>query len=296
MQFDADSENSTLPPGVVSREAGIRAQEVTGTKPTEQNTDKQAELVKHAFYEMAGDGKGTGRTKWKASEVKRLATEDQWIHGSRYGHLDVGTTVAVGNLLLRGMSVSAVRKALGITLNTWRTWYEKGTGDDVGTQRPITSAVQDGTYTDVDGSGSAHVDGSGGTTDHGVAQPLPQAPYNVFAFVVDHSQAVMEMRAVDGWVSNFRDWKAAQAYLVARNPDEWNPTSKSTIDTTTKVLHNQDDDMHLKDAVSLLEVADILRRAGALPSTTTTVEVLQVESVDGSTQGTDTGDRSEDPS
>lgn len=243
MNFDADSDNETLPPGVVSREASERMLEVTGTKPTETGLSKQADIRKHAFIEINELTEGTPRKKWTHTEVRRMATQEQWEYGERYGHLDVGTTCAVGTLLLRGLSPSATRKALGITLGTWNAWYTKGTAEDE----------------------------AGDST-------LTQAPYNVFAFVVDHSQAVMEMRAVNGWAGHFdRDWRAAQAYLVARNPDEWNPVSKSTIDTTSTIDHHV---MASQDTTGLLEVAAILARANALPKPVASVEVVEVESIE----------------
>lgn len=249
MNFEPDPDDGTLPPGVVSRAAGERMLEVTGTQPTDQNLDRQASLIKHAFIQIAESQENHPRKKWAHSEVARLATAEQWAYGLAHGRLDVGTVCAVGNLLLRGLAPNATRKALGITPRTWNDWYAKGTDQD--------------------------------------AEDAPtQSPYNVFAFIVDHSQAVVELRAVDGWAANFGDWKAAQAYLVARNPDEWSPTIKSTIDTTTKAEVT----VVKQDVSAMLEVLAILERANALPSRTTKVEVLQVESID---VGTEISDRSE---
>lgn len=264
--FDADTDNDTHAPGVVSREANARMLEVTGTQPTNQNIDKQANLVKHAFMQIIDNDDNRSRKKWTHTEVSRLATQDQWSYGLRFGHIDVGTICAVGNLLLRGMSVTATRKALGITPYTWQTWYTRGIGDDVGI-RPAGAA------------------GAVAVPDNSAQ---PQAPYNVFAFIVDHSQAIMELRATDGWTGHFeRDWRAAQAFLVARNPEDWNPVNKTAIDTVVKAEVSVD----RQDTNDLLEVLAILERAGALPSRTTKVEVLQVESV----EVPDTGDRSETP-
>lgn len=264
--FDADTDNDTHAPGVVSREANARMLEVTGTQPTNQNIDKQANLVKQAFMQIIDNDDNRSRKKWTHTEVSRLATQDQWSYGLRFGHIDVGTICAVGNLLLRGMSVTATRKALGITPYTWQTWYTRGIGEDVGI-RP------------------AGVAGAVSVPDNSAQ---PQAPYNVFAFIVDHSQAIMELRATDGWTGHFeRDWRAAQAFLVARNPEDWNPVNKTAIDTVVKAEVSVD----RQDTNDLLEVLAILERAGALPSRTTKVEVLQVESV----EVPDTGDRSETP-
>lgn len=251
MAFDADNDNETLPPGVVSQEAVLRKLEVTGTEPTERAVAKQSDIRKHAFLDA--DHPSKPRTKWTRAEVSRMATVDQWSYANRHGHMDVGTVCAVGNLLLRGLSPSATRKALGITLNTWNTWYANGTGDDTGT-RP--SMIADDMHTDT------HIS-------------TAQAPYDVFAFVVDHSQAVMELRAIKGWVGHFdRDWRASQAFLQARNPDEWNPTNKTTIDTTIK-SDVQVTQHH--DANDLQAIASILLKAGAIPKPVETVEVESVE-------------------
>jgi len=238
MVFNVDEDNETLPPGVVSREASERMLDLTGTRASAVEAQSRDQ-----FLAAVTDPESTKlRTKWTPTEVTRLATQEAWAYGQRHGHLDPGTVSAVGNLLLQGMSVSATRKALGISPNTWATWIERGTGDDIGTQRPVTS-------------------------DTDVA-PLPQSPYSVLVYVVDNSQAIMELRAVKGWTSHFeRDWKAAQAYLVARNPDEWNPTTKTTVDTTNKV----DVSIHRPmDADDLLEVAAILARQSALPKSVKT--------------------------
>jgi len=263
MAFDADKDNETLPPGVVSQQAGERMLEITGTEPTGRVDSKRDKLVKHAFTET-----GKPKTKWTVTEVRRMATREQWDYGLRHGHLDVGTVAAVGNLLLKGMSPTAARRALGITLNTWNTWYERGTGEDVGT-RPSAIVYAD----NVDDAEYEHE-----VDTYAVPTPQPQAPYNVFAFVVDHSQAVVELRVVTGWLGHAdRDWRAAQAYLVARNPDDYNPTSKTTIDTTIK------GDVHVSkhtDANDLMAIASILAKAGALPSPTASAEVIEVESVE----------------
>lgn len=231
--FNVDEDNETLPPGVVSREAEERALALTGTAVPAVVTEREA-AVRDALFT---DGKP--RTKWTATEVRRLATADAWAYGESHGHLDAGTVSAVGNLLLQGMSITAVRKALGISPSTWATWFERGQGDEAGTARPIT----------------AHAD-----TD---ADPLPRAPYSTLVFVVEHSQAVMELRAVKGWTGHFdRDWRAAQAFLVARAPDDWNPTTKTAIDSTSKV------DISIRrpmDTAGLLEVAAILQNQGAMP-------------------------------
>ena len=262
MAFDADQDNDTLPPGVVSQEAHARMLEVTGTEPTGTVNEKRGALVKHALSE---DGKP--KRKWTATEVKRMATSEQWEYGARHGHLDVGTVTAVGNLLLKGLSPKAVRQALGITQNTWNTWYDNGVGEDVGTRPALTS-------TELDDS-----------------TLQPQAPYDVFVFVVDHSQAQIEMRAVNGWLGHIeRDWRAAQAFLVARNPDDYNPTTKTSIDTTIKgdvsvTRHSNSDD--------LLAIANILNKAGALPKALEQTEVVTVDSVE--VTGTEISDRSESP-
>lgn len=262
MAFDPDQDNDTLPPGHVSYEARARMLEVTGTEPTGTVDEKRGALVKHALSE---DGKP--KRKWTATEIKRMATAEQWEYGARHGHLDVGTICAVGNLLLKGLSPKAVRQALGITQNTWNTWYDNGVGEDVGTRPALTS-------TELDDS-----------------KLCPQAPYDVFVFVVDHSQAQIELRAVHGWLGHIdRDWRAAQAFLVARNPDDYNPSTKTTIDHTVKgdvtvTRHSDTED--------LLAIADILNRANALPKSLTSTEVVTVESIE--VQGTEISDRSEDP-
>jgi hypothetical protein len=259
--FNADEDNSTLPPGVVSREAAERALDVTGTRVPAATTAREAATRDQFLEAVQQPGKGGLRTKWTSSQVKCMATDEAWSYGWKHGRIDPGTVAAAGNLLLQGMSVVAVRKALGITPNTWRTWIERGTGDDAGTQQSVV----------------AH------HTDE-VAVPLPQSPYSVLVFVVDNSQAIMELRAVKGWTSHFdRDWKAAQAYLVARNPDEWNPTTKTTVDSTSKV------DVSIQQPYStseLLEVAAILQRQGAIPSKTTAQVIAGPQ--DGSTQPTPT--------
>jgi hypothetical protein len=259
MAFDADQDNDTLPPGVVSQEAHARMLEVTGTEPTGTVEAKRGALVKHALSE---DGKP--KSKWTATEIKRMATDEQWDYARNHGHLDVGTVCAVGNLLLKGLSPKGVRSALGITQNTWNTWYDNGIGEDVGTRPAMTS-------------------------DECTTAAQPQAPYDVFVFVVDHSQAQIELRAINGWLGHIdRDWRAAQALLVARNPDDYNPTSKTTIDTTIKgdvtVSRHADSD-------DLLAIANILNRAGALPSTTASAEVIEVESVEVPNEGTEISDR-----
>jgi hypothetical protein len=260
--FNADEDNETLPPGVVSREAAERALDVTGTRVPAATTAREAATRDQFLEAVQQPGKGGLRTKWTSSQVKCMATDEAWSYGWKHGRIDPGTIAAVGNLLLQGMSVVAVRKALGITPNTWRTWIERGTGDDAGTQPAVTAQY----------------------ADDAVAVPLPQSPYSVLVFVVDNSQAIMELRAVKGWTSHFdRDWKAAQAFLVARNPDEWNPTTKTTVDSTSKV------DVSIQQPYStseLLEVAAILQRQGAIPSKTT-AQVVSGTS-EGSTQPTHT--------
>lgn len=262
--FEPDPDAGTLPPGTVSRAATERMLEVTGTVPAGQHLDKQTDIRAHAFVQIS-ENEGKPRNKWTHTEVRRLASAEQWAYGQQRGHLDVGTVCAVGNLLLKGMSPTATRKALGITPSTWATWYDKGIGTDTQVQPSIaqTTDTQDDT--------------------------LPQAPYNVFAFVVDHSQALMELRAVQGWTGHFdRDWRSAQAYLVARNPDEWNPVAKSTIATSTRVDHTV---TTRQDTEGLYEVAAILARAGALPRSVASAEVLSVEShvVQEASEDTDEG-------
>jgi hypothetical protein len=268
--FNADEDNETLPPGVQSREAIARSHEVTGTQVGAQSLAREASTREQFLEAVQQPGKGGLRTKWTSSQVKCMATDEAWSYGWKHGRIDVGTVAAVGNLLLQGMSVVAVRKALGITPNTWRTWIERGTGDDAGTQQAVTAQYADDAVADA------------------VAVPLPQSPYSVLVFVVDNSQAIMELRAVKGWTSHFdRDWKAAQAFLVARNPDEWNPTTKTTVDSTSKV------DVSIQQPYStseLLEVAAILQRQGAIPSKTTAQVIAgsQADPHEGSTQPTPT--------
>jgi len=260
MNFEPDPDDGTLPPGVHSREAGARAQEITGTQPTDKELAKQDGLRKGLLLE------NKARSKWGNSEIRRMATQEQWDYGLRHGHLEVGTISAVGNLLLKGLSRTATRKILGITPNTWNTWMLLGTGDDVGTQRPVASDADDD-----------------------ASSPLPQSPYSVFVFVVEHSEGLMEMKAVNGWAGHIdRDWRAAQAFLVARNPDEWNPSNKSTIDITSK----QDVTVTRQlDTEGLLEVAAILQRANALPSTTASAEVMDVETLEISDRSISTDDQ-----
>lgn len=252
--FQPDDDEGTLPPGVHSREAAERALEITRTQVPASALAKQAES-KEAFLTAVQDPETKGlRKKWTPSEIRGYAPTEAWSYGWRHGHLDPGTIAAVGNLLLTGMSVTAARKALGITTRTWNTWMERGTGDEVGTQRPLTATPEEG----------------------GDPEPLPQSPYNVLVYVVENSQAIMELKAVKGWTAQFdRDWRAAQAFLVARNPDEWNPTTKTTVDTTSRV--DVSIGQPAMDTVGLLEVARILQSQGVLPSTTRSIPAIPGE-------------------
>jgi len=87
-------------------------------------------------------------------------------------------------------------------------------------------------------------------------------PYATWINTVDWARSQVERKAVLAWTGAFdKDWRAAQAYLAVRQPDEYGPgATRVEIDQTvrTQVVHTLDEKQ-------LVGIADVLREAGIIP-------------------------------
>jgi hypothetical protein len=89
-------------------------------------------------------------------------------------------------------------------------------------------------------------------------------PYGVFHRVTEVALGMIEQEAVQTWVDTMpNDWRASEAFLKTRFPQEWNPTHQVEVAHGGSVQHDHKLSMSTDD---LMQVADILRTAGVLPT------------------------------
>jgi hypothetical protein len=94
--------------------------------------------------------------------------------------------------------------------------------------------------------------------------------HRLFRRVVESGLGSIEGKVVDAWVSKVPDdWRAAEAFLKARFPADWNPSVQ--IDVKGTVQHQHEGRLSLDDD-DLMEVANILQQQGVLKTGTPTPE------------------------
>jgi len=102
----------------------------------------------------------------------------------------------------------------------------------------------------------------------------------LFRRVIESGLGNIESKAVEAWVSKVPDdWRAAEAFLKTRFPQEWNPNVQVEVTHTGGV--EVDHKLSLDDD-DILRVADILRTSGVLDTSSGTVDgdVVDAEVVD----------------
>src|SRR5690606_36981545 len=102
----------------------------------------------------------------------------------------------------------------------------------------------------------------------------------LFRRVIESGLGNIESKAVEAWVSKVPDdWRAADAFLKTRFPQEWNPNVQVEVTHTGGI--EVDHKLSLDDD-DLLRVADILRTSGVLDTSSGTVDgdVVDAEVVD----------------
>jgi len=201
--------------------------------------------------------------RWRQEDMA-YPREDMERHLAEGGALTPATLAVIANLLMGGMSLSGTRRAAGLLPKEWDMYYLKGRGG--------------------------------------------QYPEVLFRKLVDMSTAAVEASLVKTWVkaategytadpskAPVPDWRAAQALLAARTPEEYSKTASNTINVTTRQATNQTEAEAVEVPTSLaalgdeglLAVAAILEAAGALKAMPQDIEGEEVPDDDTGDDGAD---------
>jgi len=89
-------------------------------------------------------------------------------------------------------------------------------------------------------------------------------PHGIFNRVVNHALGKSEDFAVDAWISKVpEDWRAAEAFLKARFPEQYGTAARVQVQHEGTVQHEVGVQMIMSDD-DLLAIASILQSTGAL--------------------------------